>query len=193
MVADQSTSSNALTRSPALLIPGGLAVLVVGLLVFLAGVQTWLGAGRSTDFVFPASLLNPQPNPRVTLVVGVVISLAGLVAAAVGAYRLACAVDAAAAAAHSRLPSPARRVAPSAQHFTVGILAVPAGLALYQAGSLGQYLLRGRLGSPWPLESLGAVVTLVGFGLLLRGIYRLVGNIQVSAAAAAGSSVPAAA
>ena len=168
---------------PAFLVPGGLAVLAVGRVVFLAGEQTWLGAQRSATFVIPASFLSSESDWRGALIVGAVLSLIGLAATVVGVYRLARAVDAAALAAHSRLVSSARRVAPSALYFAGGMLTLAVGLTLYRAGQLGPLLSSDRLGEPALRQSLGAIIAVGGFGLLLRGTYRLVVNIQASATA----------
>jgi hypothetical protein len=163
------------------LVTAGLAVLAVGQVVFLAGEQTWLGARRSATVVIPASFLRSESDWRGALIIGAMLSLIGLMATLVGVSRLARAVD---AAAHSRLASSARRVAPSALYVTGGVLTLAVGLALYQAGQLGPLLSSDRLGEPALGQSLGAIVAVGGFGLLLRGTYRLVVNIQASAAAA---------
>ncbi|MGV8965605.1 MAG: hypothetical protein ACOH2F_04945 [Cellulomonas sp.] len=190
MVADPSSGTpNARPRElTAFLIPGGSAVLVLGQLMLLSGVQTWLGAQRSGDFVLPASLLGSESNWRAALVVGAVISLAGLVALVVGVYRIARAVDAAAA---STVTGTSRRLAPSANRFTGGLLAVVAGLAVYEGSRLGFLMSSGALGAPSLAQGLGAIVAVGGFGMLLRGTYRLVVNIHATAAAAARPSVPA--
>jgi hypothetical protein len=95
-----NTPSRRTLERPELVLPGGLAILAVGWLIFQAGLLRWLGAERMTDYFGPALLLGPDASPYGAVSVGAVVWLLGLALSLLGVYRLAHSLDLAAARNH---------------------------------------------------------------------------------------------
>lgn len=178
ITSELAALSNARTADrTARLIPGGLAVLAVGQVVFTAGEHVWLGAQRSESYFGPALLLPSDSAANGALVVGAVISVIGLAGLLVGLCRLAGVVDMAAALTQSS--SSSRSHSPSARSIAGGLLAVAVGVPLYQAGQMANDLNQWAWASHFTAPIIGTIVSVAGLGVLLLGIYRLVVNIQV--------------
>ncbi|GHS85415.1 hypothetical protein AGMMS50218_02830 [Actinomycetota bacterium] len=78
------------TKPSAGLLTSGLVALAIGLVLFQAGLEGYLGRWR-TGWL---DRLGESPVPQVALAVGALAALAGFAALVVGVHRLASALDA---------------------------------------------------------------------------------------------------